>query len=286
MTKRIQIKGGGQQLSALSAGSPDRPALVLLHGWPLCPAIWEPVIEPLSERHFVLAFDLPGTGKSTGDNIQTLKSEIAGAIIGAAEEAGARDIIVGGVDVGGMIAFSAARDHGERIAGAVIMNTVIPGLDPWEEVLANPQIWHFAFHQLPELPETVIRGRERPYFDFFLDFLAGDKSRIGEQVRQACVEQYVTQAALKTGFDWYRTMPQDAERNARPKVIDTPILYLRGDADGRSIDPYLDGLRKAGAEKVFGKTLEGSGEILSLETPDKLVEALNQFSAELAPLPA
>jgi pimeloyl-ACP methyl ester carboxylesterase len=282
MPQRINVKVAGQELSALTAGATDCPAIVLLHGWPLCSAIWRPVIEELAEDHFVLAFDLPGTGQSAGSSMPSLKTEIADIVLSGAEAAGARDIIVAGVDVGGMIAFSAARDHGGRVSGAIIMNTVIPGLDPWDELLANPQVWHFAFHQLPDLPETLVSGRERAYFDFFLDFLAGDKTRIDEAMRQACVDQYSTPSALKTGFDWYRAMPEDAKRNAEAASIDTPVLYLRGDADGRSIAPYVDGLKKGGASHVDGKVIAGSGEILSIEVPGPLADAIGRFAGELA----
>lgn len=283
MSKQAFAEVGALRLAALTAGSPEHPAIVLLHGWPLCSAIWAPVMSQLSKERFVVAFDLPGTGKSTGGTpIPALKVDIAKAILDGTEVLGARDIIVAGVDVGGMIAFAAARDFGDRIAGAVIMNTVLPGLDPWSELLAHPQIWHFALHQIPNLPEILVTGRERPYFDFFLDMLAGDKTKIDDQLRRACVEQYATPSALRTGFDWYRTMPQDADRNSVVKGIDTPILYLRGDADRRPIYPYLDGLRKAGASRVQGKTIPGSGELLSIEAPELLVAALFEFADDLS----
>ena len=44
---------------------------------------------------------------------------------------------------------------------------VAPGVEPWTKVQANPYIWHFAFHSIPVLPETLVAGRERPYFDYF-----------------------------------------------------------------------------------------------------------------------
>ncbi|MET3665707.1 alpha/beta hydrolase [Caulobacter sp. 1776] len=282
MRRQLSVEVGSSRLSALAAGSPDQPAIVLLHGWPLCSAVWSPVIDVLGQEHFVLAFDLPGTGQSVGQPIPILKADIARTIIAGAEAAGARNMVVAGVDVGGMIAFAAARDFGDRLAGAVIMNTVVPGLDPWEALLANPQIWHFALHQIPGLPETLVSGRERSYFDFFLDALAGDKTKIGEAFRQACVEQYSTPEALRTGFDWYRAMPEDAKHNAVPRTIDTPILYLRGDADHRPIEPYLDGLRGAGASQLQGRTIAGSGELLSIEAPEPLAAALVEFTRELS----
>ncbi|HWW24499.1 MAG TPA: alpha/beta hydrolase [Caulobacter sp.] len=287
MRRQLSVEVGPLRLSALAAGSSDQPAIVLLHGWPLSSAVWNPVMDLLSQEHFVLAFDLPGTGKSAGDPLPILKADIARAILAGAEAAGAKTMVVAGVDVGGMIAFAAARDFGDRIAGAVIINTVLPGLAPWEDVLANPQIWHFAFHQIPGLPEALVSGCERPYFDFFLDALAGDKTKIGEAFRQACVEQYSYPAALRTGFDWYRAMPQDAEHNAVPKAIDTPMLYMRGGADPHPIEPYLEGLRRAGATRVRGKTIAHSGELLSIEAPEPFAAALLEFVRDVSsPMPA
>jgi hypothetical protein len=36
-------------------------------------------------------------------------------------------------------------------------------------VLANPYIWHFAFHAIPGLPERLVQGNQRAYFDYFFD---------------------------------------------------------------------------------------------------------------------
>lgn len=146
MSERIFIKTDRHELSALTTGSPSSPALLLVHGWPLTSVIWQPVIERLGERHYVLAFDLPGIGASSKHDLPVLKTEIAALLLDAAETVEALDITIAGVDVGGMIAYSAARDHGERVSRSVIMNTVIPGIEPWSQVLATPQIWHFAFH--------------------------------------------------------------------------------------------------------------------------------------------
>jgi hypothetical protein len=43
---------------------------------------------------------------------------------------------------------------------------------PWDAVERNPHIWHFAFHAVPELPEKLVAGNERAYFDFFYDAIA------------------------------------------------------------------------------------------------------------------
>jgi pimeloyl-ACP methyl ester carboxylesterase len=278
MAQRMAIRTGDFELSALVAGSRRRPALVLVHGWPLSSAIWKPVMAGLSERYFVLAFDLPGIGRSRVPEAPVRKTEIAELLLQAAEAAGAKNIAIAGVDVGGMIAFSAARDHGQRIERSVIISTAIPGVEPWTQVLANPKVWHFAFHQVPALPELLVGGNERAYFDFFLDALAVNKSRIDQDMRNEFAEAYSDPAALKVGFDWYRAMPEDARHNKRRKLIETPILYLRGDASPEPVQSYVSGLREVGATQVKARTIRNCGEIVSLEQPEELVEILTTLA--------
>ncbi len=198
-------------------------------------------------------------------------------MIGAAERAGAKSMVIAGFDIGGMIAYAAARDHAHRVVGVVVMNTVIPGTDPWTKVLSDPHIWHFAFHAIPDLPELLVTGHQDAYFDFFVNVLAGNKAAVTARYRAAFAQAYARPEALKTGFDWYRAMQADAKRNSRPKEIDIPMLYLRGDADGRSPDDYLPGLQKLGAKHVTGVVLPDSGEFSPLEVPKAFVQAVSAF---------
>lgn len=280
--KRIAVASGSVELGARVAGNNENPALILLHGWPHSGALYDGVIDELAVENFVLAFDLPGIGASRGAPPSAEKTVLADIVLAAAETLGARSIVMAGLDVGGMIAFAAARDHADRIAGAVVMNTVIPGVEPWSKVIADPRIWHFAFHAVPGLPETMVGGRERPYFDFFIDFLAGDKEKVTASMREAFVAAYARPEALKAGFDWYRSFELDAKRNAVAKAIGTPMQYVRGDADARNIDDYVEGLRRIGVSDLQHEIIPG-GEFSPLEAPDAFVAMLRRFRASCGP---
>jgi pimeloyl-ACP methyl ester carboxylesterase len=179
-----------------------------------------------------------------------------------------------------MIAFAAARDHSERIVGAVVANTVIPGIDPWSKVIANPHIWHFAFHNIPKLPETLVSGHERSYFDFFFDLLAKNKEALDDDLRAELTRAYQRQEALSAGFDWYRAFEEDADHNSKHKPIELPLLYLRGDADG-DIAEYAQGLRSAGASNLHTRVIANSGEYLPVEAPEEFCRALAEFRARI-----
>ena len=272
------VETDGLSLGLLSAGNPRKPSLVLLHGWPQSKEVYDGVIDGLADDHFVLAFDLPEIGASRGAPCSAEKKDLAQIVLDAAERRGARSPVIAGFDVGGMIAYAAARDHAQRTSGAIVMNTVIPGIEPWSKTLADPRIWHFAFHATPALPELLVAGRQRAYFDFFVDFLAGRKDAITERHRSTFANAYERAAALRAGFDWYRAMQVDAQRNSQPKEIPTPMLYLRGDADGRSPDDYVRNLQEKGAKRLSGAALHGSGEFAPLEVPEAFVRQVVSFA--------
>jgi pimeloyl-ACP methyl ester carboxylesterase len=281
MTKKtLQIEN--LTIAAEVAGNSGRQALLLLHGWPHNRQVYAPVIDAFAADFFTIVPDLPGIGESVGAPQSAEKAVLADIVLSAAEQLGAKDVVMAGFDVGGMIAYAAARDHGARIRGAVVANTVIPGIEPWTTVISNPHIWHFAFHAVPNLPETLVTGHEREYFDFFTNFLAGRKEAVTSEYRSAFAAAYTRPEALKAGFDWYRALEADAKTNARHKRIATPILYMRGDADGRGIDDYVAGLRDMGAETVTSTVIKGSGEFLPLEAPDAFIEAVRDFAHEVA----
>ena len=270
------VAAGSIELGFRAAGTSENPALVLLHGWPHSSALYEGVLEELAADRFVLAFDLPAIGASRGLPSSAEKTVLADIVLQAAETLGARSIVIAGLDIGGMIAFAAARDHADRVVGAVVVNTAIPGVDPWSKLIADPRIWHFAFHAIPDLPEIMVAGRERPYFDFFIDLLAGDPGKITEPVHAAFADAYARPEALKAGFDWYRSLELDAKRNAVVKSIRIPLLYVRGDADAKQIDAYVQGLRQAGVSELQHAVVPG-GEFSPLEAPEAFVATLKDF---------
>jgi pimeloyl-ACP methyl ester carboxylesterase len=278
MTKSVTLHVENLKLEVGVAGERANPALVLLHGWPQSRGLYDGVIDTLAQDFYVLAPDLPAIGGSRGAPASAEKIALADIVLKAAESAGAHDIILAGLDVGGMIAFAAARDHGQRLKVAVVMNTVIPGLDPWDKLLADPRVWHFAFHNVPNLPETIVQGRQSSYFDFFHDFLSGDPKRIGQELRDQFAAAYERPEALKAGFDWYRAMEADAKRNAIRSEITTPILYVRGDADKRSVEPYVASLRAAGAKHVESRVIPDCGELVPIEQSQAFIDVIRDFS--------
>jgi pimeloyl-ACP methyl ester carboxylesterase len=275
--RHSRITVGGSNLHVVEDGDPTAPVVLFLHGWPESWAVWQDVMGLAAKDHRAIAIDLPGVGESTGDPTDGSKAAIAGVVHGLVEFLGLRGLTLVGHDAGGMAAYAYLRRYADPAADrVVIMDTVVPGVEPWTTVLANPYIWHFGFHSIPVLPETLVAGRERPYFDFFFDVLTPDPSRISAEARETAVAAYATMPALTAGFSWYRTFPADAKDNADTAPVDTPLRYLRGEFEGGDIDEYERGFRAAGLTNVSTALIPGSGHFPMLEDPAAVWSAIRE----------
>jgi pimeloyl-ACP methyl ester carboxylesterase len=164
---------------------------------------------------------------------------------------------------------------------AVIMDVVIPGVVPWEQVLRNPYLWHFAFHSIPKLPKRLVQGHQGEYFDYFFRAISADPSKITAEARALYTQAYATDSALTAGFNWYRTFPEDASANndASSQIpVTTPLLYLRGDKEGGQISDYVDGLRSAGLTHVHHALVPNAGHFTMEEAPQDTWRLIAEFA--------
>ncbi len=226
----------------------------------------------LKDEYHLLSMDMPGIGKS--DPIESSdKLEIANFINNLIQELNLCNVILVGHDLGGMVTYSFIRNFPESVSKAVIMNTAIPGVEPWEDIKRNPYIWHFAFFAIPELPERVLTGKQRVLFDYFFDSIAANKTAIDDKMKDNYVAAHNSPSSLKTSFDWYRAFNQDEKKNSEYIPVDIPVLYLRGEKEYGNIAQYLIGFKKSGINYIEGKLIPNSGHF----APEDVAKAINNF---------
>jgi pimeloyl-ACP methyl ester carboxylesterase len=275
-----QVTVANSSLHVVELGDPEAAPFLFLHGWPESWQSWRQLMTVAAPQVRAIAIDLPGIGKSTGDPTDGSKRQLAAVVHGLVEAMGLRDLSLVGQDVGGMVSYAYLRMF-PGLRRSVIMDVVVPGVDPWERVLRNPYIWHFAFHSIPGLPERLVQGRQDEYFDYFYRAISADPSKITAEARAAYVQAYATDSALTAGFNWYRTFPQDAEANKQASSqapVTTPLLYLRGEKEGGQISGYLDGLRAAGLSHVEPALVPGAGHFTQEEAPEDTWRLIADFA--------
>lgn len=59
------VSNKGVDLYVVTEGSPDNPALVLVHGYPDNHSVWDSVTRHLVGRYYVIRYDVRGAGRST-----------------------------------------------------------------------------------------------------------------------------------------------------------------------------------------------------------------------------
>ena len=274
-----QTNVNGVSVHIAEAGNKGNQTILFLHGFPENSRAFEGVMNELKDAYHLLAIDLPGIGQSeafgSGD-----KNAIATFVHEFIRVANLKQIVLVGHDIGGMVVYAFLKQFPQQLFKAVIMNTAIPGVAPWNEVKRNPHIWHFAFFAVPSLPEELATGKERALFNFFYDNLSANKNAISESNRSYYTAAYQHPTSLITGFNWYRAFPQDEKDNAAGSTVSTPVLYLRGENEpGAGIEQYIEGFKKSGLLNIRHTSIPECGHFSAEEQPEKVAKAIAEFVA-------
>jgi pimeloyl-ACP methyl ester carboxylesterase len=280
-----QLDIGNASVHVVQHGTLGKPVVFCLHGWPQDWSSYRSVMRALAPHCRMVAMDLPGIGLSRGAPASGDKRTLAGWVDGVIRALELEDVTLVGHDIGAQVAYAFLQEHAETLAGAVLMDIVIPGVPPWGSVIRNPHLWHFAFHAVPGLPELLVHGHVAPYFDFFYDALAARPDAVSRDRRAAYAASYANPGALHAGFEWYRAFAQDEKDNAAPRgrrAARTPVLYLRGEAERGSIEDYLDGLQQQGLQDVRGEVIPASGHFALDEQPAAVARILRGFVESVA----
>jgi pimeloyl-ACP methyl ester carboxylesterase len=126
-TRRLR-RPDGSEIHVEFRGPPDGPPVVLTHGWGLDATAWYYLRRRLGDRFRVIAWDLPGLGRSTGPaNRDFSLDKFAADLRAVLAEAGGRPAVLVGHSIGGMITLNLCKLFPEeldgRVAGLVLVHT-------------------------------------------------------------------------------------------------------------------------------------------------------------------
>jgi 3-oxoadipate enol-lactonase len=107
------------------------PAIVMIHGFPLCRQMWRPQQEALvSVGYRVICPDLPGFGDSPVMEDPPSMIGYADALIGLVDDLGIEKAVFAGMSMGGYVLFSLVDRYPERMLGAMFLVTRAAADDP------------------------------------------------------------------------------------------------------------------------------------------------------------
>jgi pimeloyl-ACP methyl ester carboxylesterase len=277
------VDADGIRLHAVEGGRPSGPAVVLLAGFPQTWWAWRKVMPVLAERYRVIAIDLPGQGHSERPERSYDTHTVAAHVHAAVTALGAPTYWLAAHDIGAWVAFSLALNHEDRLRGLVLLDAGIPGITLPESIPTDPErawkTWHFAFHLVPDLPETLLAGREREYVGWFLKA----KALATDAFDDAEVDHYAaalaTDGALRASLAYYRDAAESARKNHQAleqRRLTVPVL---GISSSHGSIPDMAASISPWAENATGVRVPDAGHFIPDEQPEAVAAAIADFIA-------
>ena len=248
--------------------------VVLLHAFPLSREMWRPQREALAGVCRLITPDLPGFGDSPllGDS-HTVES-MADAVAEALDALGVSEpIVLGGLSMGGYVAFAFARKYPDRLRGLILADTRAEPDDDAAKANRDKTIGLAATSPASAVVEQMLPKLLGPTTH-------ASRPELVEQVRRIGAAQ--RPAGIIAALQGLRNRP-----DSRPTLgtIRVPTLIIVGREDGLTPPALAEGMEKgiAGAKLVI---LDGAGHLSNLEQPVAFGEALREFVLSLATDPA
>jgi pimeloyl-ACP methyl ester carboxylesterase/quercetin dioxygenase-like cupin family protein len=250
------------------------PVVLLVHGYAENSDSWAPLAEDLMRDHTVVVPDLRGIGKSSKPEGGYDKKTQAKDMRAVVTALGYDKTFVVAHDIGNMVAYAYAATYPDKVERLVVMDAPIPGIEPWNEILLNPGVWHFNFHG-PDA-ERLVAGRERIYFDRIWNDFTADPSKPDEATRNFFAATYAEPGGMRAGFAQFTAFSQDVKDNKIFEKIKLtmPVLAVGGE---KSFGPLQAVIMRHVATNVQEAVVTGSGHWLMEERPAYTVALVRNF---------
>jgi 3-oxoadipate enol-lactonase len=260
----------GTRLHHVDAGS-GSPPVVLLHAFPLHSAMWDEQVATLAPRWRVVAPDLPGFGGTDplpGGPASATIDGFADLVVGLLAHLGLGPVVLGGLSMGGYVAFAVLRRHPEMVAGLVLADTR-PGPDtPEVAERRTSQQRQVAADGTADLVESMLGT-------LLSDDTRAHRPEVVERARALMLanppEGVI--AALEA-------MKGRGDSTPLLTTVEVPVLVMVGEHDA----PAPPEVAAEMADAIPGARLEilpGAGHLSNLEAPEAFNRALESFLARL-----
>jgi 3-oxoadipate enol-lactonase len=257
---------GGLMYYGERGEGPEYPA-VLLHAFPLNRKMWAPQVEALAGTRRVITPDYPGFGSSPRPPAQPDVRYYAEQVRELLDRLKLERVILGGLSMGGYVAFACLTLFPERISTLVLANT---RPDPDTEEIKETRretARRVAEEGVEVLPKLQLERLLAP------DTLE-NKEDVVETVRTMMLESSPDGVVAALG-----AMRERPDSTGLLGKISVPTLVLGGAEDALSTPEVMGEM----AEKIPNSrhlTLEGAGHLSNLEAPVEFNAALKDFLDE------
>lgn len=277
----MKLEINGRTAYAYTGGKPfdaSLPCVVFIHGAQNDHSVWGLQSRWFAHHGFgVLAVDLPGHGRSSGDPLpsiedladwiellleKVMRSGIPGGGAGDTANFAAKNVTLVGHSMGSLTALECAARHPARIARVVLIGTAVPmpvsdallgaAKDKEPKAIAMINSWSHS-------PRGTIGGNTVPGM-----WLLGASKRLMERQKPGVLHNDLAACNAYThGMD-------------AADALTCPALIISGSKDMMT-HPKAAARLGAAIKEVRHVSLDGAGHALMAEQPDEVLDALRSF---------
>jgi 3-oxoadipate enol-lactonase len=245
------------------------PPLVLLHAFPLHSAMWAPQLACLSTGRRVVAPDLKGFGASdapddlAGYTMTAYADELAGLL----DALGLDRVVLGGLSMGGYVAFAFLRRYADRVTGLLLADTRAAADTAEVFQRRSDQQAQVAGEGTDALIEVLLAG-------LLCDDTKAHRLELVDRVRRLMANP----AAGYLGA--LEAMKHRPDATAELASIDVPTLVVVGEQDALSPPDVVRAMADAIPDAELA-VLPGAGHLSNLEAADAFNAAVGDFLERL-----
>ena len=242
--------------------------LVLLHGFPLDSRIWREQIPALSDRCRVIAPDLRGFGQSKSSDAFTMES-LADDVHALLTDLQALPCILGGLSMGGYVAFAYAKKYPTGLRGLALIDTKAEG-DTAEGKAGR--------EKMIELART--QGTKAVADQMMPKMLAPDADKTRPQVKRE-LDQVMNAQTPHTIEHALAAMRDRPDSVASLASIAVPTLVIVGEHDAITPPAGAEKMSKAIPKSTY-VVIRGAGHMSPMEQPQQVTDAIRRFASSLS----
>lgn len=242
--------------------------IVLLHAFPLNCKMWEPQAKFLSESYRIITPDYPGFGRSPYPPAQPDMRFYAERILELLDKLELERVVLGGLSMGGYVAFACLGLFPERISGLLLANTR-PEPDS-EEVRENRK----------DMACRVSEEGVGVLIDLQMELLLSPTTLQNEPLVVEQVKSMILESSPDGVVGALGAMRDRPDSTPLLSDIEVPTLVVGGEEDGISSPEVMGAM----AEKISDAehhTLSGAAHLSNLEAPGEFNSIFGEFLKKL-----
>ena len=287
--KHGRARVNGIRMHYVTAGQGE--PLLLLHGTPKTNFYWHKLIPLLTEHFTVVAPDLRGFGYTEkppvdeGYDSLTNSQDVAELM----QQLGHSRYHVHGEDRGAEFAYAVAATQRDKVMTLSFCEMMLSGfgLEEWsnfepEKISAQFNqkgvwLWHIPFFWIPHLPEMLITGHEREFWEFWIKAETWNPTAISDEAITEWISCLKAPGGLRGCLETYRAGLKNARINKElaSTKLTLPVMTVGApEFFGPLVEQQM---RNVSVNVERAEVFDECGHSLALEAEQRLAKMLREF---------